>query len=511
MDSTVVKYDDLFTVDQNVKQATCKMCGRKITDLRKFSYFRHYKLMHKARAIELGLLEEEEGQPSGSGKKIPKIEIRMNQQILTQSVVELLTTNGMPVNLLRYPAFQNLIRPIEEALKIKHLDPVSVHELLGKVAIQIKVLIKESLKHKLICLKVDTATRMDREFLGINIQYLENKHIQVRTLDVLELNDRHTAEYLTEQILGVLEPYGISLRHLLCVTTDNASNMRATVNRLKMFQDLLLNEDLDLLNCTDGNASLAEDDDSNPEDDPETGESGDEEVAADKCEELPAGRSKVVEGILQGVRCAEHTLQLAVSDTMKQPSVKASLSQLRAAIKLLRKQPYKNMFKLSNRKKPKLDCPTRWGSTYAMMESLFQERHFIITLADKDEKPIITNDEWIFIEKYLLIFKPINETTTRLQSQQVTFGDMFLLWEKCTFTLKLMDDDLAALLLENLNKRRQQLMRNKVFLAAIYVDQRINFKNTPFMTNDERELALVSTRHHLYFIKFEVCTSLMPT
>lgn len=493
MASVCVEVDDLFAVDQAAKQATCKMCNKIITDLRKYSYFRHYKLMHKARAVQLGILEEDDDQ--APEKKVPKIEIRMSQQILSKSLIELLTKHGLPMNLLQYPAFQSIIRPIEEGLKMKHVDVAGMHNVLRNVAGQIKTVIAESLKGKLICLKVDTATRMDREFLGVNVQYPDNKVIQVRTLDVLELHDRHTAEYLADQIQNVLAPFGITLQHLLCVTTDNASNMIATVNRLKKFQDLFLIEEQDQIDA-DGNSSLLEENDSasDDDDDPndEAGTSAEDEEAISKRCEFSSERFNAVEGILQGIRCAEHTLQLAVTDTVKQKDIKDMISRIRVAVKVLRKQPYRKMFKLSNRRRPKLDCPTRWSSTFKMMKSLSTEKEFIITLTDKEEKPIIADEEWNFIEKFTTIFTPIDNATVKLQSNQMTFGDMFLLWEKCSFTLKNIEDDLATLLLSNMNKRRQVLMTNRVFLAAIFVDQRINFKNSPFMTNEEREVAMVS-------------------
>ena len=127
----------------------------------------------------------------------------------------------------------NTLLPSEEGLKSTyHLDPDSIRQVLFKAANQIELLISKEIA--MICLKMDAATRMDRDFLGVNIQFRDKKLIKIRTLNIIELHDRHTAENLTEEVLKTLEPFGIDVRRLLTVTTDNASNMRATINRLEL-------------------------------------------------------------------------------------------------------------------------------------------------------------------------------------------------------------------------------------------------------------------------------------
>lgn len=41
--------------------------------------------------------------------------------------------------------------------------------------------------------------------------------------------------------------------------------------------------------------------------------------------------------------------------------------------------------------------------------------------------------------------------------------------------------------------RETALTDNKAFLAAIYFDQRINYRSSPLITDDQRQAALVST------------------
>lgn len=119
--------EELFSINPVAKEATCLTCSKKITDLRKFSYHRHYKSQHKAIAIELGILEEEEEGKEGPSKKIARLEIRMDTPTYVSSLVELVTVNGMPLRMLQYPAFQRISRPIEEGLRIgRRINPDSM-------------------------------------------------------------------------------------------------------------------------------------------------------------------------------------------------------------------------------------------------------------------------------------------------------------------------------------------------------------------------------------------------
>lgn len=45
---------------------------------------------------------------------------------------------------------------------------------------------------KLISLKLDAVTRLNRSFLGVNMQYIVDDSIKLRTLGLMELTESHT-------------------------------------------------------------------------------------------------------------------------------------------------------------------------------------------------------------------------------------------------------------------------------------------------------------------------------
>lgn len=92
-------------------------------------------------------------------------------------------------------------------------------------AYKIREKLRKELKGKLLALKVDAATRHNRSILGINVQFVANGKIQIRTLAMIELTESHTAENLLDTILDVLRSYGLTIYNIYSLTTDNAKNV----------------------------------------------------------------------------------------------------------------------------------------------------------------------------------------------------------------------------------------------------------------------------------------------
>ena len=60
--------------------------------------------------------------------------------------------------------------------------------------------IKNDIKRQLISLKIDSVKRHNRSILGINIQYIKSGDIILKTLAMVELFDKHTAENLKQSV-----------------------------------------------------------------------------------------------------------------------------------------------------------------------------------------------------------------------------------------------------------------------------------------------------------------------
>ncbi|KAL6623219.1 hypothetical protein ACP70R_033098 [Stipagrostis hirtigluma subsp. patula] len=121
-------------------------------------------------------------------------------------------------------------------------------------------------------------------------------------------------------------------------------------------------------------------------------------------------------------RCAAHVLNLIVQDGFK--TMGSATSSIRESVKYIRSSvPRKERFEeiivqvgTSAEKRPSLDVPTRWNSTYLMLESSLKHRTAFESLKSQDPsyKDAPTAAEWKMADRL-----SINEYRSRLTSKTV--------------------------------------------------------------------------------------------
>lgn len=134
--------------------------------------------------------------------------------------------------------FKGMIDCNNPELKSISVNSKNTVKLLKGSVKEVKNYIREELKNKFVYLKIDTASRMGRSFLAVNVQYysvLINKII-IRTLAVIELFASHTAQHIFHKINSVLSDYCINITKVISITSDNAANMLAVIKQLQDFQ-----------------------------------------------------------------------------------------------------------------------------------------------------------------------------------------------------------------------------------------------------------------------------------
>ncbi|KAL4573396.1 hypothetical protein LXL04_020199 [Taraxacum kok-saghyz] len=109
-----------------------------------------------------------------------------------------------------------------------------------------------------------------------------------------------------------------------------------------------------------------------------------------------------LEGKLFHVRCSAHILNLIVQDGLK--VIGEFIHKVRETVKYLKRSPYatqkfnnaKAQLKLTNKKKVKMDCPTRWNSTFLMIQSALEmkETFWRLSQTDQNYKFHPTKEEW---------------------------------------------------------------------------------------------------------------------
>lgn len=125
------------------------------------------------------------------------IKVEMTRRDLENSCVDLVTVNGRPFSILNDSGFLNIVNPIKRALEQARketfsISPESIKKKVAEEANNIRREISEKVKNTMISIKIDAVTRLDRSFLGINMQYIEGSKIVLRTLALAELKEKHT-------------------------------------------------------------------------------------------------------------------------------------------------------------------------------------------------------------------------------------------------------------------------------------------------------------------------------
>ncbi|KAE8739238.1 hypothetical protein FOCC_FOCC015268 [Frankliniella occidentalis] len=350
-------------------------------------------------------------------------------------------------------AFQDIIQPYLNSFPARErfaVNDASIRVMVKEEATTLREYIKREVKGKLVSLKVDSSKKDGHPFFGVNIQFSNNGEIQLRTLAVRELFVSQSGENLKNEIITTL--------FLSPLTTVKTCCGLLILLRKDQEEQTVIDEeqeDLDLY-----------------------------------VEQLGVK--------LDSVKCAAHTLQLAiVDDSIKKiASVSTLLAKCRVVVKKLRAETYRKKLKKVHLAIPVHDNDTRWNTSYAMLESLLKVRGYV-----EDDLEDFSADDWNEVESTLESLEPTMVATKILQGEQITLGDMYGTWLECKVKLKKVGSPLDNKICEAMTKRERREVyapsnrllagQGKVpplfdypgFLAAIFLDPRY------FAILDEDEIA----------------------
>lgn len=311
-------------------------------------------------------------------------------------------------------------------------------------------------------MKVDGCTKGHRYFVGINIQFELNGESVVRTLAVEELLQAPTANNLRVLINIVLKKFKVETKQIVAFTTDSGANY--------VLAGKLLSE-------------IEEQEQEMPDEEEE-----DEDWMNTAVELLQGDFS------MQSVRCAAHTLQLAIGDALKKATEsKDTISAVKKLAKFLLKETQVRQLKEAKMPLPKLDVCTRWGSTYDMLKSVLRLRAFIDSTlkwgstSDQIDHEL-SDDQWDQVEKLLEDLQPARKSTAQLQRENITLGEFYAIWSGMKMVLEkrrdesslvrglleAMEDRAKSVLYKDKNKgeRLSPLFHYPGFNAAVFLDPR---------------------------------------
>lgn len=237
-----------FICDPLTKKSTCKTCGKLmssfLTNLKK-----HLSNVHNEMYMEL-IHEEKENDEIEPLKKMKKIQIETNADIITDCCVNLVTKEDRPFTLLDSEAFRKIMEPIFKGLNMTLINSRNIADIIAIKAEKIRKEITDLCKGKLLSIKIDLATRLNRSVMRINVQVIHSKKVMIKTFAMIELHNRHTAEILKTEIVHVLQQYDINVDQIYSFTTDNGRNLIKAVDLLREDCDFDQENENENENCT---------------------------------------------------------------------------------------------------------------------------------------------------------------------------------------------------------------------------------------------------------------------
>lgn len=316
-----------------------------------------------------------------------------------QNCTEIVTVNKQPFSALNWSGFRKInkttIETLTDAGYGTGLNPPkcrAVKSHIKYLSSEIVAQIKSEVNGKFVSLMVDSAKKFHRSILGINIQFMLGSEITIRSIGMIHLTSSHTAKNIAEVIFERMNSFGIKCSQLVSITTDNARNMTAMMNRFnEAFDEENAHgsdtDDSDGEDCNNARAYIPQtpfvcsnegDLDAILIDVVQQAEEDDSDDLLELLDESPnfSAIFRELEEILSGqtinincIRCAAHTLQLAIMDALGITEFDLLIRLARAVCKQLRKESNVNELKEMKIKckVPRIECDTRWNSIYLMV------------------------------------------------------------------------------------------------------------------------------------------------
>lgn len=303
-----------------------------------------------------------------------------------QDCAEIIAINGCSFRFLCQSGFKNLVaekvNELVDAGYGKGLEGKphkAVREHIKYQASEIEKQIRDEVKGKFVAIMIDAASKNSKSFLGISLQFVLDGVVTVRSAGVIEILSSQTSNNLMHVLMGRLRVFGIEKEQIIAITTDNGPNMTATVKRVNTFRE---EDEADALGATsdddDSVYSDDEDEDSgvssnirSQEDDNRLNELLDDGPEIIALLEMVLDKYAMQTLDIYGIRCAAHTLQLAILRTLSKTEHKDLLDLFRKVASHLRTPTSIRIIREQNIRVwlPRLDVVTRWSSFYRMVRS----------------------------------------------------------------------------------------------------------------------------------------------
>uniref|UniRef100_A0A803LGY1 BED-type domain-containing protein n=1 Tax=Chenopodium quinoa TaxID=63459 RepID=A0A803LGY1_CHEQI len=357
----------------------CKKCGQKYNAESRQgtgNLKRHIKKCKKRTFKDVGQMIIDSSSSGSMMNRVPTIDYDIVREMLSIAVVK----HDLPFQFAEYSAVRKLINYINPDVKL-----VSRNTLKADVLKMFKRE-KDKLKEELsvvkgrISLTSDCWTSITTDgYMSLTAHFVDNQwNLQKKILNFRFLPPPHTGVHMSDHVYDFLKEWGIQ-KKIMCITLDNASSN-------DVFADVIKNE-LDL----------------------------------------------VCGGDYFHVRCCAHILNLIVQDGLKE--INEAVVKVRETVKYCKgSQARKQRFltcvahvELDSSRGLRQDVPTRWNSTYLMLENVLYYKKAFLHFQKVDANYIHcpTNEEWGRIEKLFRFLKELENSDNFMHKMAARMNEKF--------------------------------------------------------------------------------------
>lgn len=174
------------------------------------------------------------------------------------------------------------------------------------------------------------------------------------------------------------------------------------------------------------------------------------------------------------------------------------------------------------------EVPTRWNSTYHMVERFVELQKFIrLTVAVLNKNlPVICNEEWQLFEELIKVLKPFYDATRSMSGEKYVTGSSVIVMTRCLLTAceRLLNQpfypaavNVILALKTGLETRFAGVEKSVTFAVCTFLDPR--YKMTVFANINDAQTVKKSARHgdepdnyqwHLHHITKHITTHSRP-
>lgn len=358
---------------------------------------------------------------------------------------------------------------------------------------------------------------MSSSFLGVTAHFFNRKDHKryTLTLSVRLFETPHTGYRILRLLKTILSEYDIGIKSIGIILTDNGSNMIKAFNADLLHnleeEDEGLEQDVEIIDEASGSGENFESTENSAREDIQ------DNAEIHEYENNEEEHDLAFNGFCQRLGCFSHTLQLVMSEFDSIRSLKKVIKKAQELVSKCNKsvKVTEKLIQLSG-KKLVSNCPTRWSSSYLLIERLIQLKPHLTDILAELEWDNLQNSEYKALENIRDLLEPFARYTQLASAEDVSTISMVI---PIIMELRLHLDEMKAkpglssctkVLQDALDRRFKDIIKpggknsqtrlENVYVAATFLDLRTEI----YLTTNKLKLQVLTCLHLLDYYQMRM-------